>query len=243
MVRGFRLLAIAGLCVVASPPLQADETAPTTSSGFYVLGRLGTALPIEQDTHTTISGVPGAPSLGGKYDPESGFGVEAAVGKYLGDGWRAEVSYKWLRGTDGTLEFDGAPGFAFQLDGNGESHTVLLNAYKTLCSFDTMFGTISPFVGAGIGFSVLDITDISFQIFPGSPFLKPGGDGTDTVFAAAAHAGYDMVLAPGVTLTSQWSLQYAEEATFRGQFFGFIDTSRDAQVQISTFTGIRIDLN
>ncbi len=242
MMRGFTFFVIVCLSVVAAPSVQAGDAEPTTSNGFYVLGRLGTALPIEQDTKTELAFASGGPKIKGSYDPDSGYGLEAAVGKYLGNGWRAEVSYKWLRGTDGTLDFD-IPGFGFELDGHGESHSVLFNAYKTLGSFDTMFGTVSPFVGAGVGFSVLDVTDLSFQLIPGVPFFKAGGDGTDTVFAAAAHAGYDMALAPGVTLTSQWSFQYAGEAEFSGQVLGLTNNSRDAQVQISTFTGLRFDLN
>ncbi len=242
MLHGIRFLVVAALSAVASQSVQAGDTVPTTSNGFYLLGRIGTALPIEQDTKTEFSGFAGGPTIKGSYDPDSGYGLEAAVGKYLGNGWRAEVSYKWLRGTDGELEFDD-PGISFDLDGNGESHSVLFNAYKTVGSFDTMFGTVSPFVGAGVGFSILDVTDIAFVIGPGFPPIKAGGDGTDTVFAAAAHAGYDMALAPGVTLTSQWSLQFADEAQFSGQVFGFTNNSRDAQVQISTFTGLRFDLN
>lgn len=228
MIRKLRIMTVAGLSTFAAASAHAGDTAPLDQGGFYVLGRLGTALPIEQDIRNPIFGK-------GDYDPDDGFGLEGAVGKYLGDGWRAEVSYKWLRGSDGTASFDS--GAVFQLDGHGQSQTVLFNVLKTICNFDTPFGTISPFVGAGVGFSSLDRSDIKLVGFGTIP-----GDDTDTVFAAAAHLGYDVNLAPGVTLSSQWSFQYADDATFKGAFLGF-DLERESQVQISTFTGLRIDLN
>lgn len=109
---------------------------------------------------------------------------------------------------------------------------------KTVGTFDTVLGSVSPFVGAGLGFSHLDRSDIR----PTSIGSSSGGNDTDTVFAAAAHLGFETKLRPGVTLSSQWSLQYADEAQFDNAFFGF-DLQRDGQVQVLTFTGLRFDLN
>lgn len=155
-----------------------------------------------------------------------------------------ELSYRYLRGSDGEVTFDS--GFVLQFDGHGESHNVMFNVLRTVGTFDTMFGQIEPFIGAGIGFQHFDKTDIK----AGAPIFTPPfsftADGTDTVFAAALHAGYDMQIAPGITLTSQWSLSWAGEAEFAANSPPFppgTSTSRDSQFEVTTFTGLRFDLN
>ncbi|MFN0219917.1 MAG: outer membrane beta-barrel protein [Hyphomicrobium sp.] len=232
MTSGIRAVSLAAMTLLAPVVASANDAVPAPSSGFYILGRIGTALPIDQDVEFTLLGK-------GEYDPDSGIGFNAAVGKHLGDGWRAEVSYRYLRGNDGEVKFD--IGLDFQLEGHGESHNVMFNVLRTVGSFDTMFGTVEPFVGAGIGFQVLDKSDIKL----GTPFNPPldfTDDGTDTVFAAAVHAGYEMQLRPGVALTSQWTLNWADEGKFSSFIPGF-STTRDAQVEVTTFTGLRFDLN
>lgn len=234
MIGRITTFVVGGLCLVTSPPAQAGDAAQASnSSGFYVIGRVGSALPIDQDITSEVLGE-------GDYDPDGGFGLQGAIGKHLGGGWRAEVSYTWLRGTDGKATFDDSffP-VELKLDGRGESDTVLFNVLRTVGTFDTFVGQVSPFVGAGIGFSHLDRSDITLAGAP-SGFLA--GDSTDTVFAAAAHIGFETELAPGVTLSSQWSFQYADEAHFDNVLFG-TDLTRDGQVQVLSFTGLRFDLN
>jgi opacity protein-like surface antigen len=232
-----RTLFAAGLCAAAASTVAfADShTAPSDSSGLYIIGRIGSALPIEQDV--TVSNAFGSGS--GEYDPDGGIGFQGAIGHHFADGWRAEVSYTHLRGNDGELTLEGF-GPPFELDGTGKSHTVLFNVLKTVGTFDTFLGPVSPFVGAGIGFSHLDRSDIDLVFAPGFLGSFPS-DNTDTVFAAAAHVGFESKLAPGVTLSSQWSFQYADEAEFENAFAGFADLNRDAQVQIMSFTGLRFD--
>ncbi|MGQ0456996.1 MAG: outer membrane beta-barrel protein [Hyphomicrobium sp.] len=233
MTIGIRVFTLGALAMLVPAVASANDAVPTAGSGFYILGRIGTALPIDQDVEFTLLGK-------GEYDPDSGLGFNAAVGKHLGNGWRAEVSYRYLRGNDGEVKFD--IGLDLQLEGHGESHNVMFNVLRTVGSFDTMFGTIEPFVGAGIGLQILDKTDIK----AGAPIFTPPfdftDDGTDTVFAAALHAGYEMQLRPGVALTSQWTLNWADEGKFSSVIPGF-STTRDAQVEVTTFTGLRFDLN
>lgn len=232
MPSGIRAVSLVALAMLAPAVASANDAAPSPNSGFYILGRIGTALPIDQDVEYTLLGK-------GEYDPDSGIGFNAAIGKRLGDGWRAEFSYRYLRGNDGEVKFD--VGLDLQLEGHGESHNVMFNVLRTVGSFDTMFGTVEPFVGAGIGFQILDKSDIK----AGAPFTPPfdfTDDGTDTVFAAALHAGYEMQLRPGVALTSQWTLNWADEGKFSSVIPGF-ETTRDAQVEVTTFTGLRFDLN
>jgi opacity protein-like surface antigen len=222
------LFAAAFIAGLPTQTAQAEDGA-SSQTGFYILGRLGSAMPTGENIESGLLGK-------GEYVTDDGIGAQGAVGYHLGNGWRAEVSYTWLQGSDGDAKF---PFGKIPLDGEAQSETVLFNILKTVGTVDTFLGTMHPFVGAGVGFSHFDISDITTQI----PFFIPAGaDSTDTVFAAAVHFGFDSRLAEGITLTSQWSVQYADDAEFPGAFIG-TSLIRESQFQIMSFTGIRIDLN
>ncbi|MGE0857341.1 MAG: hypothetical protein AB7L18_14775, partial [Hyphomicrobiaceae bacterium] len=104
---------------------------------------------------------------------------------------------------------------------------------RTLGRFETRFGQMEPFFGAGIGFSHFDIEEL------GGPFTT---DHTDIAFLGVLHAGYELKLQDRLSLVSQASLAYTSETEFQSVIPG-ISTIRDGQLDIVLHTGLRFDLN
>lgn len=200
-----------------------DPPAPRTHD-WYASALFGGPLPLSQDFVTeTVSP--------GEYKPDWGIGGWFAIGRQLGADWRADVAVSLVRGYDGKVKFDN--GFVNNFDGHSDVVSVLFNAYRTVGRFDTRFGQIAPFLGAGIGFSHFDLEEIlgAFNV-----------DHTDTVFVGALHAGYELKLSDRASIVSQYSLAYTGEAEFATVIPG-ASTVRDASVDLLIHTGIKFALD
>jgi opacity protein-like surface antigen len=105
---------------------------------------------------------------------------------------------------------------------------------NALYQFDD--GWLKPFVGAGLGFSVIDVDDLGAV---GGAFVT---DDTDTVFVANLIAGVDYPLSDMVTLTGRYTVGYSTKATFDTTAAG-VDVDKDAQIHNYLSFGVRFDLN
>lgn len=219
-------LALASLGATAlARPAQADSHGGLPNlSGMYVTFGIGGPITTKQDFDDTLFGQ-------GSYEPDWGFGGLVEIGRYVGNDWRFGVAVNWVRGFDGELRLDDIP-LRVDLEGHSDAVSVMFNLDHTICELDTVFGKIRPFVGGGLGFVYYDVQDFG----GGGP-----GDKTDTAFAAALHLGYDMKLGEGLTLTSRYSVAFTGEAEF-DQAAG-ATTTKDSEVDLLVFTGLRFDLN
>lgn len=220
--------ALAGLLVTASTVATlaggGDDVPAPRANGWYMSALFGGPLPLSQDFVTeTVSP--------GDYKPDWGIGGWFALGRNFGDGWRADVAVSLVRGYDGKVKFDN--GFVNNFEGHSDVVSVLFNGYRTVGRFDTRFGTVEPFLGAGIGFSHFDLEQIlgAFNV-----------DHTDTVFVGALHAGYELKLSDKASIVSQYSLAYTGEAEFATVIPG-ASTVRDARFDLLIHTGIKFALD
>jgi opacity protein-like surface antigen len=220
--------AIAGLLIstsVTTVTAGGGEDVPApAANGWYMSALFGGPLPFSQDFVTeTVSP--------GDYKPDWGIGGWFAIGRKLNEDWRADIAVSLVRGYDGKVKFDN--GFVANFEGHSDVASVLLNAYRTVGRFDTRFGRIEAFLGAGIGFSHFDLEQIlgAFNV-----------EHTDTVFVGALHAGYDLKLSEKASIVSQYSLAYTGEAEFATVIPG-ASTVRDSRLDLLIHTGIRFALD
>lgn len=210
---------------VLAPDARADSMETQASlAGTYVTVSVGGPFTTKQDFDDTLFGK-------GTYEPDWGLGGTLEIGRYIGPNWRMGLELGFIRGFDGELKLKDL-GITNKLDGHSDVFTGLVHVYYTICELDTFVGTVKPFVGAGIGFAHYDVKEFG----NGGP-----GDKTDTAFAAALHAGYDIKLRDGVTMTSRYSLGYTGEAEF-GQVLN-ATTTKQEEIDFLGYTGLRFDLN
>jgi len=122
------------------------------------------------------------PDVGGKVAFGRGIGFGAAVGHRYGNGWAAEVAWdergNFLKRVGGVA-----------VDGNVFSTVVFLNGYYR---FPTR-GTVRPFIGAGLGYVVVQDIDID-------------RDGTEQEYSRRGGVAVQAIAGGEYSLSSRWSL-------------------------------------
>jgi opacity protein-like surface antigen len=214
------------------------------SYGLYFEARVGGAILDEFDADMSSANVAGANGALG-IEPDEGFGFELALGKYFNQHWRADVSLAWGHADDLTIDYSGAPANplsagAQPVDSLGDITTtsLLFNVYRTL---DYRIGRLQPFVGAGIGFTHIEIDNVAPN---GSRFIV---DDSDVVFTFVHHLGFDMPLSEKADLTFRYTGIYSTEGNFssRDTFNagGIMNVETDSEYIPAVSAGIRIKLN
>lgn len=193
-------VAIALATVVA--PATTKAQAPQ-GTGFYIRADLGLAISGQADTRDDNCGSPN-PFFGCGTSLDSSAGTSIAVGG--GVGYRVAkwfrtdftLTYRPMFDLDGTVTRAGTPDRAFEADVT--SWNGMLNGYVDIAGFfpKGKLGIFHPYAGAGLGFAVNSIDDVS----AGSPFT-PGirenaPSGTAANFAWMITAGTGLHVGNGV---------------------------------------------
>lgn len=132
------------------------------------------------------------------YDPDIGLVFGAGVGTYFTENIRGDITYTYLWFEDDDAQTPGGP---FGLRGEVMAPTFLANAYYEF-DFDQGEDGITPWVGAGLGFTVIDYDNLGG---PNATF-----DESETVFTGALHLGADIPLGDSVNLGGRFSLAYVD---------------------------------
>jgi outer membrane protein W len=154
--------------------------------------------PIPQDYEATLGGGFGE----AEWDPDVGLMFGGAVGTYVTDAVRAEISYSYSWAEDGqvTLASGGAP---IPHSGSVNVHTLMASGFYEFYLGDDG-GPFTPWVGAGLGLTIYDYDNLGAT---GGAFVY---DGSDTAFTGALHAGFDIALSDRIDLTGRYSLAFID---------------------------------
>jgi opacity protein-like surface antigen len=164
-----------------------NDKALTTSDGWYFSGSAGLSF-LEEQNNRNRSGSVNFDTSGAN----PGFDVTGALGKDLGNGFRAEgeLGYRQIELGHGTVYSPGGTGIATGY-ATGNSHAVSLmgNGY-----YDFKFGSpIVPYVGVGIGMADVSMDGVSIN---GSPAVSD----SDLAFAYQAMVGIGYQITPTGTI-------------------------------------------
>lgn len=166
-------------CIAAIALLAPLSVAARDEPGYYLSIYGGPSA--MASTRFSESRATGA-DVGGKVTFGGGIGFGAAVGQRFGNGWAAELAWD-ERGNF----LDRVGGVA--VDGNVFSSVVFLNGYYRFPAW----GTVRPFVGAGLGYVVgLDI-DVD-------------RDGTEQEYSRRGGVAVQAIAGGEYSLSSRWSL-------------------------------------
>jgi len=201
--------ALTTLALIIAIAIPAASQAAPMRPGPYVTGFLGITVPKDTDaTGTDFS------PTGGQFNERIGFDPGVYVGGAGGFDFgflrlEGELSYKEadiksVTDQTGTNQYRA-------VDGNLGALAFMVNAF-----FDIHNETpVTPYVGGGIGFATLHLTD-TFATNAGNQrvFLYPKDD--DTVFAYQVGAGLDIALNRRYSLDLGYRYFNTDRATFNG---------------------------
>lgn len=188
------IAAIAAALVMAGPA-AAQDAAP--QSPWYVSAKVGASL--LRDAETSVANAP-APGLFivTNHKIEMGLGFSVAAGRRFGP-VRAEAELGFSRNS--ADEYDTISPFQNSVDTDTKlnSRRIMLNGY-----FDFMSGTVTPYVGAGIGSA-----RVHYRVFaPRAPFPTEAPreliNDHDNKIAYQLMAGAAVQVAPQIALTGQY---------------------------------------
>ncbi|MEM6413050.1 MAG: OmpA family protein [Pseudomonadota bacterium] len=185
-------------------------TAPAAFAGDGWYGTIGAGYTImNPDLDTEITGGGFLTDTDADYD--GGFGVLGAVGKSLGNGFRAELEYSYRNNDARFIALDGQGGLGSFIDGAGftgqlESHVAVVNLIYELDIVDF----ITPYIGGGVGYS-----RIIGEFNGTSPTGLTVNDGESGVVGQAI-AGFEIPLSDQVAFDVSYRYLQAEDAAFTG---------------------------
>ena len=213
-----RLLVIAALVTLIIPAI-CSATPPRP--GAYVSGFAGISIPSDSDVTTSIF-------------PETfNERIEFDTGVYAGGtggfdfGFfrlEGELSYRYSEINAITAQ-SGAP-FP-NVDGNLGVFAMMANAYIDLHNASP----ITPYVGGGIGFAVLNLSDT----FVAGELLYAEND--DTVFAYQVGAGLEIALNPMISLDVGYRYFGTDTARFESGFTGTTELKFESH---NALVGVRV---
>ncbi len=255
-----KVLAVAGAVVIgaASTALAGDLPAPpppafdaplrgtVSASGLYLRGDIGVgAGRVGKYSNDDLAAVPDAVFVGGKH-PTPAF-VGAGIGYKFNSWLRADLTGEYraksaIGATDRfTNPFLVPPGPQTNTyNGQMSSLVFLANAYVDLGTF-CAFACLTPFVGAGIGFTQNSITGLVDQgvqqpggVGPAFPTLGYAGTGTKTNLAWAIHAGVGYQITDKLTLELGYRYLNLGKAQSGGLINPFLPGPPQAPLKLSS---------
>lgn len=199
LLAGCSAVAAAVLVGASTPAIAADITpTPVAENNWYLSIHGGWKFneDLDDDLDATHGGTEPGNSAKISIDTDDGWRVGGALGYRFND-WLAvegEVGYMdqdfdSAKFDEGEGEFDGLAGLKFDLHGDIEIVTGMINALVGVPVGDM----IRPYVGGGLGVAYVDvnarISALGFSL-----------DDSDTVFAAQAFAGIDVPITENVAI-------------------------------------------
>ena len=204
--RPARALAVAVVLTAMGAAGQAKaQSSGPQGTGFYVRADLGVAFSTQADTRDDDCGSPN-PFFGCGTSLDSSAGSSIAVGGGFGyrvNRWfRTDATVTWrpLFDVSGTVVRAGTPDRSFQADVS--SVTGMLNGYLDIAGLlpPGKLDRFRPYVGAGLGVAVNDISSIGAVTPGGAPGTEMLPDGTHAspawMFTAGTgiEAGYGFIV-------------------------------------------------
>jgi opacity protein-like surface antigen len=166
-------------CITAAVLLAPLSVAAQDDAGVYVSIYGGPST--MASTRFSESRATG-PTLGGKVTFGRGIGFGAAVGQRFGNGWAAELA--WDERGNFLKRIGGV-----EVDGNAFSTVIFLNGYYRFPAW----GTVRPFVGAGLGY----VVGLDFDV---------DRDGAEQEYSRRGGVAVQAIAGGEYSLSPRWSL-------------------------------------
>jgi OOP family OmpA-OmpF porin len=202
-MRSFKLalLVAAPAIAIASGAHAADanDSDLAQSNGWYMSASLGLAFMENSSNRSGTANFDLSPS-------NPGFAVTGALGKELGNGFRAEgeLGYRQIGMDHGTVYSTGGTGISTgPASGNANAFSVMGNGYYDFAT-DT---PIKPYVGAGVGFARVALSEVG--VGAGSAV-----NDSDVAFAYQAMGGVSYQLTPRGTLFTEYRYFAVDDPRF-----------------------------
>ncbi|MEZ5894228.1 MAG: OmpA family protein [Parvularculaceae bacterium] len=224
----------------AATAAMAIAPAAHAYEGLYgAIGAGYTSMLKDQDVTNDQSGGGGAFAFDSSADYDGGLGVYAAIGKPIGNGFRAELEFSYRDADITSIAADGA-GFTGWPSGSisGSSTTKAL-----LANFLYDFGVgngVTPYAGVGVGFAHVD-HDIIGTVSGGSPISPMAiayGDG-EFGLAYQGIAGVAIDLTEGLVLDLTYRYFVAQKKAYDGALGGVPAEIEAANKSHNLFAGLR----
>ena len=214
------------LSAMAIVPAYADDHLGTSFGQHWYLQVMGNAfLP----PHTKID-VNGAGLGSGTWDEEDGYSFSLTAGTSIAPQWRGELEFTVSHGEDGRVFLGGAPiTHSGEVDGYSAAVNVLYDPDFSAYRF-------KPFIGAGIGLSLIDIDNLGAV---GGAFTT---NDDDVAFTANAIAGVEYPLTDSISLTTRYRAGIITKTNYDTTAVG-IDVDSPTQFFHAVSAGIRFNFN
>jgi len=192
------IIAIAAIAIWGIPAMS--QAAPVRQGGYFS-GFLGASLPRDAD----VSGIDVGTPFNERVEFDPGIAVGGAVGYDYGFfRMEGEISY---RHSEISAITDVSDGYRYRgVDGDVGALAVMANTFIDLHNNSP----ITPYVGGGIGFAVLNLSDTTSADVAYPLYEK----GDDTVFAYQVGAGLEIALNPFLSLDLGYRYFGTSKATF-----------------------------
>ena len=235
MRRLFHCAAVAALLAGVAPvAAEAQQTVPVGNSGLYVGVDIGAIVPQSVSAHAAgiiLGG--GTFAASGNLHFDTGVATGVMVGYHVMPTLAVEGNFEYagfnVRSASGTVTTSGGGSLSGTFGAQGQVHTYngLVNAIWTPLGPAARYG-ISPYIGAGVGFSHHDESLTSI----GSVGLIGFSD-ENTDFAANGIVGADfpMPMVPQLTLGARYRLLFINSSNSStgglsvGNFIGHVFTA------------------
>ncbi|MEL6680667.1 MAG: outer membrane beta-barrel protein [Pseudomonadota bacterium] len=191
--------ALAAASLAAGPTLAQSLVGP----GYYVGVQGSFVLPSDQDFETSLGKI--------STDVDEGFGVGVSGGVILDGGFRGELELNYRENEVGSHRLNGGSALAGS-KGTATSTSLMANAFYDIPAFaGTTYDWITPYVGAGVGYTWVEFEDYTVDA------LAPGNalDDTTSGFGAQIILGMSWRLQQNLDLTADYRYFTAPELDVR----------------------------
>lgn len=181
---------------------------PTSSAsageGLYVSGHAFSAVAGSSDTKVKV----GAGLLSkGNTSYDYGLGGGAALGYSFPEahslgGFRVEVEFDFFRANPDKHKSKGgaAAGLKVKVSGSVNQYSFFANGYRDFDELKDVIPSLTPYLGLGLGMSIVDVNGISL----GAPVGTPKISDTDAVFAFQVITGLAYEIMPKLVLGGEY---------------------------------------
>ncbi|HKZ17025.1 MAG TPA: outer membrane protein [Geobacteraceae bacterium] len=220
------LFAIAALVALVMPAI-CNATPPRP--GPYVSAFAGVSVP--QDTDVTTTDFLNNATFNDKVEFDPGIYTGGTAGFDFGLlRLEGELSYRY---SDIKTVTDQTNAIQFSnVDGNLGAFAMMANAFVDLHNASP----ITPYVGGGIGFAVLNLSD-TFGVTPQGQVLQLYPQGDDTVFAYQVGAGLEIELNPMISLDLGYRYFGTDKASFSSDSLSTTDLKLESH---NAMVGVRV---
>jgi outer membrane protein OmpA-like peptidoglycan-associated protein len=207
--------ALLAATVLAAPLAFSHQAAAQVVTGPYVSLGAGYNIEDSQKAKDFYVNNVGAPDEG-KLLTKNGYGIQAAVGYGLGNGWRAEIEGDYLHNDFSKLKYGGTD---YSAGGSERKYGGFVNA---LYDLDVGVPYLFPYLGAGVGWQFDDYHHLSAD---GGALQKTRGS---LAYQGIAGLAYPIPMVPGLSATVEYRfIALANSRKFNGAYDGLPATMKN----------------